>query len=505
MIEIIGPLAHDAVTPAGKPLPLQKQLIGRLQQAILAGRLPAGALLPSSRLLAAELGVSRNTVVIAYDHLVAEGYVLADRKGTRVSPLSSPASRADARPDPATGEVAYAARLEPFAALHPHAGRPYSGGMAVLMPGTPALDRFPLGAWRRSLERAMERALPHLLGYGEPAGEPALRDAIAAHLRVARGVRCDGSQVVITEGAQEALNLCVSLLTNPGDIAWVEDPGYRGAKAAFNLGDLKTVPIRVDHEGMAVPPDAWRASPPKLIYTSPAHQYPTGAVLSVARRLELIAQARRAGAWLVEDDYDGEFRHTGEPIASMQGLVPDAPVLYIGSFSKTMFPALRIGFVVLPRSMVAHTHTPLQEMLRGGHRLEQWALANFIESGEFGRHLGRMRRLYRERQLALREALAAHFEPAQILGGNCGMHLTLRLPPHISDRAVVDLAQQQRISASALSGFTLRPQDEDNGLVIGYGNTPAEQIGTAVGSLAQYAREVAGTARPRRRVAGAKA
>ena len=505
MIEIIGPLAHDAVTPAGKPLPLQKQLIGRLQQAILAGRLPAGALLPSSRLLAAELGVSRNTVVIAYDHLVAEGYVLADRKGTRVSPLSSPASRADARPDPATGEVAYAARLEPFAALHPHAGRPYSGGMAVLMPGTPALDRFPLGAWRRSLERAMERALPHLLGYGEPAGEPALRDAIAAHLRVARGVRCDGSQVVITEGAQEALNLCVSLLTNPGDIAWVEDPGYRGAKAAFNLGDLKTVPIRVDHEGMAVPPDAWRASPPKLIYTSPAHQYPTGAVLSVARRLELIAQARRAGAWLVEDDYDGEFRHTGEPIASMQGLVPDAPVLYIGSFSKTMFPALRIGFVVLPRSMVAHTHTPLQEMLRGGHRLEQWALANFIESGEFGRHLGRMRRLYRERQQALREALAAHFEPAQILGGNCGMHLTLRLPPHISDRAVVDLAQQQRISARALSGFTLRPHDEDNGLVIGYGNTPAEQIGTAVGSLAQYAREVAGTARPRRRVAGAKA
>jgi GntR family transcriptional regulator/MocR family aminotransferase len=310
--------------------------------------------------------------------------------------------------------------------------------------------------------------------------------------------------VVITEGAQEALNLCVRLLTNPGDIAWVEDPGYRGAKAAFNLGDLKTVPIRVDQEGMDVPADAWRVSPPKLIYTSPAHQYPTGAVLSVARRLELIAQARRAGAWLIEDDYDGEFRHTGEPIASMQGLVPDAPVLYVGSFSKTMFPALRIGFVVLPRSMVAQTRTPLQEMLRGGHRLEQWALANFIESGEFGRHLGRMRRLYRERQQALREALAAHFEPAQVLGGNCGMHLTLRLPPHISDRAVVDLAQQQQISARALSGFTLQPQDEDNGLVIGYGNTSAEQIETAVRSLARCASEVAGTVRPRRRVAGAR-
>jgi GntR family transcriptional regulator / MocR family aminotransferase len=297
--------------------------------------------------------------------------------------------------------------------------------------------------------------------------------------------------VVITEGAQEALNLCVSLLTNPGDVAWVEDPGYRGAKAAFNLGDLKTVPMRVDQEGMAVLPEAWRDNPPKLIYTSPAHQYPTGAVLSVARRLELIAQARRVGAWLIEDDYDGEFRHTGEPIASMQGLVPDAPVLYVGSFSKTMFPALRIGFVVLPRSMVAQTRIALQELLRGGHRLEQVALANFIEAGEFGRHLGRMRRLYRERQQALRDALAAHFEQAQILGGNCGMHLTLRLPAGISDRAVVDLAQQKRINARALSGFALLPCDEDNGLVIGYGNTPAEQIAAAVGSLARCVSEVA--------------
>jgi GntR family transcriptional regulator/MocR family aminotransferase len=500
MIEIIGPLAHGALTPAGKPVPLQKQLIERLQQAILAGRLPAGALLPSSRLLAAELGVSRNTVVIAYDHLVAEGYVLADRRGTRVSPLSNTASHADTQRDSAAAEIAYAARLKQFAAT-----RTQSDMTPVMAPGSPALDRFPLGAWRRSVERAMERGVPQLLGYGVPAGEPALRDAIAAHLRMARGVRCDGSQVVITEGAQEALNLCVSLLTDPGDTAWVEDPGYRGAKAAFNLGDLKTVPMRVDHEGMAVPPHAWRVSPPKLIYTSPAHQYPTGAVLSVARRLDLIAQARRTGAWLIEDDYDGEFRHTGEPIASMQGLVPDAPVLYVGSFSKTMFPALRIGFVVLPRSMVAHTDTALQEMLRGGHRLEQLALANFIEAGEFGRHLGRMRRLYRERQQALREALAGSFEAAQILGGNCGMHLTLRLPPRISDRAVVDLAQQQCLNPRALSGFALRPCDEDNGLVIGYGNTPAEQIAVAVDALAQCVSEVAGAARSRPRGAGVRA
>lgn len=491
MIEIIGPLAGPHASAIGggsaKPEPLQKQLIERLQQAILAGRLPAGSLLPSSRLLAAEMGVSRNTVVIAYEHLAAVGYVVADKKGTRVSSLSSPSACGEPRARPAAPEVAYAARVGQFTAtLTP------SDGTLPLTPGTPALDRFPVTAWRRALERSMERALPLALGYGTPAGEPALRDAIAAHLRMARGVRCDGSQVVMTEGAQEALNLCVRLFTNPGDVAWIEDPGYRGAKAAFHQGDLTTVPMPVDAEGMAVPPDAWRTQPPKLIYTSPAHQYPTGSVLSVARRLDLIAQARQSGAWLIEDDYDGEFRHTGEPIASMQGLVEDAPVLYVGSFSKTMFPALRIGFVVLPRPIAAHTAVALQEMLRGGHRLEQLALAHFIEGGEFGRHLGRMRRLYRERQQALRDALAEHFAPSQILGGDCGMHLTLRLPPRIDDRVLTERAFAKGLNPRALSGFVLQPRADANGLVIGYGNTPAEQLAPAIRVLAGLAAELDG-------------
>ncbi|OAJ54031.1 DNA-binding protein [Paraburkholderia ginsengiterrae] len=491
MIEIIGPLDNPLTATAqggaDKPAPLQKQLIERLQQAILTGRLPAGSLLPSSRLLAAEMGVSRNTVVIAYEHLAAVGYVVADKQGTRVSPLSSPSARGEPRVQPAAPQAAYAARVGQFAATRTHADN-----TLPLTPGTPALDRFPVTAWRRALERAMEHGLPEALGYGTPAGEPALRDAIAAHLRMARGVRCDGSQVVITEGAQEALNLCVRLFTNPGDVAWVEDPGYRGAKAAFNLGDLTTLPMPVDPEGMAVPPDAWHTHPPKLIYTSPAHQYPTGAVLSVARRLELIARARRVGAWLIEDDYDGEFRHTGEPIASMQGLVEDAPVLYVGSFSKTMFPALRIGFVVLPRAIAAHTAVAVQEMLRGGHRLEQLALAHFIGSGEFGRHLGRMRRLYRDRQQALREALNAHFAPSQILGGNCGMHLTLRLPASIVDSNLTARALAQGFNPRALSGFALQPRAETNGLVIGYGNTPAERLAPAIRVLAGLAGEMEG-------------
>ncbi|MEC5404099.1 PLP-dependent aminotransferase family protein [Paraburkholderia sp. MPAMCS5] len=495
MIEIIGPLAqtaaHCRADGALKPAPLQKQLIERLQQAILGGRLPAGSLLPSSRLLAAEMGVSRNTVVIAYEHLAAVGYVVADKKGTRVSPLSSRAARGEPPVQAAAPEVAYATRVGQFTATRTHVD-----ATLPLTPGTPALDRFPLAAWRRALERSMERALPLALGYGTPAGEPALRDAIAAHLRMARGVRCEGAQVVITEGAQEALNLCVRLFTNPGDVAWIEDPGYRGAKAAFNQGDLKTVPMPVDAEGICVPPGAWAAHPPKLIYTSPAHQYPTGAVLSVARRLELIAEARRRGAWLIEDDYDGEFRYAGEPIASMQGLVDDAPVLYVGSFSKTMFPALRIGFVVLPHAIAARAGVALAEMLRGGHRLEQLALAHFMESGEFGRHLGRMRRLYRERQQALREALTGHFASSVILGGDCGMHLTLRLPPGIDDRTLTERAFAAGLSPRALSSFAMEPHAGTNGLVIGYGNTAAEALPPAVRVLAELA---AGMEKPRRR------
>ncbi|WYX49493.1 PLP-dependent aminotransferase family protein [Achromobacter xylosoxidans] len=484
-------------------LPRQRQLIQRLKQAILAGQLPAGGKLPASRVLADELRISRNTVLIAYEQLTAEGYVIADRQGTRVAPLSAAAASA----------AKQATRRAAEQAARPAPGRPRDR-----RPGPRRPSFAPPPACRASSRRAPQRWLaaaharhpradpvshqrvapgpgPALqaapaatLGYGPPVGEPALREAIAQYLRVSRGVNCDASRIVITEGAQGALALCVQLLTNPGDTAWLEEPGYRGAKSAFHAGDLNVVAMRVDADGLAINEDDWLTRPPRLIQATPTHQYPTGAVLSLARRLDLLERARRAGAWIIEDDYDSEFRHQGEPIAAMQGLLPDAPVLYVGTFSKTMFPALRLGFLVLPQAIAGPAMPSIVEMLRGGHRLEQLTMAAFIENGQFSRHLGRMRRLYRERQAALREALAQHLGiDHEVLGGHSGLHLTVRLPPDVPDRAVVEQARRLGMNPNALSTFAITPQPQDNGLVIGYGNTSADRYPALVRQLGKLA------------------
>ncbi|WP_234642205.1 PLP-dependent aminotransferase family protein [Delftia tsuruhatensis] len=469
----------------------QQQLIQRLKQAILTGRLPAGDRLPSSRSLAQELEVSRNTVLIAYEQLAAEGYVSADRQGTRVAPVSA-LSRSAARAVTDTVAAAQApATARRLVRIVPT--RHAMDRSLPLTPGTPALDRFPIQAWRRAQDRALRAAPVHALDYGDPAGEPALREAIAQYLRISRGVRCDASRVVITEGAQGALALCVQLLTNPGDHAWLEEPGYRGAKSAFAGGDLHVSALRVDADGALIPPALWDTHPPRLIQVTPSHQYPTGAVLSVARRLDLLERARRAGAWIIEDDYDSEFRHQGTPIAAMQGQVPDAPVLYVGTFSKTMFPALRLGFLVLPQALGASACRAVPEMLRGGHRLEQLAMADFMESGQFSRHLGRMRRLYRERQAALREALATQLGMEhEVLGGQGGLHLTVRLPPGLADKAIAEQARRAGMNPAALSSFAMAPLPQDNGLVIGYGNTDATRFAALVRRLGRLASPLPG-------------
>ena len=475
-------LLEEPLDRARVAAPLQRQLHQRLKDAILRGRLAAGSRLPGSRALAEALSVSRNTVSAVYELLAVEGYLLPGRQGTRVAALA-PAPRPPAtRGVPPVAEIA-----RRLARIH---GSAKADSGVALRPGVPALAHFPLADWRRALDRAVAVAGPAGLGSGDPCGEPVLRAAIARHLSVARGVRCDPAHIVVTEGAQEALSLCARLLADPGDTAWIEEPGYRGARAAMHAADLDVRPVRVDADGIA-PSDAdWAAHPPRLVCTTPSHQYPTGAVLSVARRLALIANARRHGAWIIEDDYDSEFRHAGESIGAMQGLVPHAPVLYVGTFSKTLFPSLRIGFLVLPEALAARVAAPLGELLRSGHRHEQLALAGFVESGAYSRHLGRMGRLYRERQRALREALSRHLRvPHRIEGGRGGMHLTVRLPSTFPDRAIAQAALAHGMAPQALSTFATRPLSADNGLVLGYGNTSADLFEPLVRRLSRLARE----------------
>ncbi|RDU97530.1 PLP-dependent aminotransferase family protein [Trinickia dinghuensis] len=444
---------------------LQRQLHQRIRGAILDGRFPSGCRLPGSRALAAALGISRNSVTTVYELLGTEGYIALSRQGTRVSTLERPAGRPRAARQTAAPAIAQRAARVSDSTLN-------AGDNLALRPGVPALARFPLGAWKNCLDRAVRGAGTSGLWYGNPQGEPALRTAIMRHLAVARGVRCEPEQIVITEGAQEALTLCVRLVTNPGDTAWVEDPGYRGAKTAMLCGDLDVIPMRVDENGLAIPESAWTTQTPRLVYTSPSHQYPTGAVLTAARRLDLIGKAQQHGAWIIEDDYDSEYRHSGELVGAMQGLLPHAPVFYVGTFSKTLFPSLRLGFLVLPEALAAKAAPLLKETLRGGHRYEQLALAEFIESGQFTRHLGRMRRLYKRRQDALRAALKQYLDvPHTVDGGDSGMHLTIRLPGDCSDVRIAEAARAFEMAPMPLSRFAMHPLPEDNGLVLGYGNT----------------------------------
>ncbi|MDR9847350.1 MocR-like pyridoxine biosynthesis transcription factor PdxR [Herbaspirillum huttiense] len=464
----------------------QQQLLARFKRAILGGQLPPGSRLPSTRSLCEQLQVARNTVLAVYEQLVAEGYAVADRQGTRVATLlAAPARLHAVSPASRTGHARPSRRVSTMQPTRDAGDR----GLA-LTPGMPALNRFPLNAWLRAQERALKRAGPMALAYGDPLGEPVLREAIAQYLRVARGVRCEAGQVVVTEGSQGALSLCVRLFANPGERAWLEDPGYGGVRAAFHAGDMKIRSMPVDEEGILIAERAWR-SPPRLIHVTPSHQYPTGAVLSLARRLALIARAREHGCWIIEDDYDSDFRHHGHPIPAMQGLVPDAPVLYVGTFSKTLFPGLRIGFLVLPSSVGEGAGRALSELLRGGHRLEQLALAEFMAGGQFARHLGRMKRLYRERQQALRAALQAQLPEFGISGGDSGLHLTLRLPPDCPDTAVSTAARAAGMNVGALSSFSAGPaQAGNNGLVIGYGNTSQEQYAALIRRLAGIVRRV---------------
>lgn len=464
-------------------MPRQRRLYELLRQAILEGRLLAGSALPASRVLAQDLGLARNSVIHAYEQLAAEGYVQTSRQGTIVAALPS-------RPMPPKVEARHgaaasvsipatlSARVQSF-----NRRRTAEQDLMPFMPGIPALDAFPVRTWRRLLQGVWSDPDPVLLSYRPALGEPELRQAIATYVRAARGVVCDVDQVIVTNGTQDSLDLCANTLADPGQRVWIEHPGYGGARVAMQAAGLRVVPVPVDEQGLAPAKALWRRQPPRLIYTTPSHQYPLGSVLPLARRLSLIEQAQAAGAWILEDDYDSEFRHDGPPLAAMQGLVPQAPVIYLGTFSKSMFPALRLGFMVVPAALVDRLQGVLGDLVRRGQPIEQIALAAFINEGHFTQHLRKMRPLYAQRQAALREALARHWPwPGEVLGGACGLHLALTLPADVPDVQAAEAALKKGLSPRPLSVYGMGGAPR-NGLVIGYANLPAEQVDTRVRQL----------------------
>ena len=457
--------------PLGPHESRQARLYRLLKDAILAGRLAPGTRLPGTRQLAADYRMARNCVLFAYQQLLAEGFLRAGRGGTRVGDLPL-AVRA--------GSSLAKVQGEPFLSLRARQLPPSTSGENYLpfAPGVPDLNAFPWRAWSRALQRAWNEVSARQVAYAEPGGEPDLRRAVAAFLSARRGVVCTPEQVFIFPGGQAALDACARLLADSGDTVWLEEPCYTAARNAMLAAGLKTVAVPVDRDGMAPNGALWSVSPPRLIYVTPSHQYPLGSVLSLERRLDLLNRIGTGKTWLIEDDYDSDFNHArpGSPLPAIQGLRPDAPVIYVGTFSKLLYPGLRIAYMVVPRWAVKDIGEAIRNLYRGGQAVEQRALASFLDGGQLTRHIRRMSPIYRERQGVLRAALHARFgDGCEILGGQAGLHLVLRLPGSLPDTVFAETALRRGVVARALSSYYSDP-GSGNGLVLGYGMAEAKQI-----------------------------
>jgi GntR family transcriptional regulator/MocR family aminotransferase len=426
-------------------LPLHRQVYEVLRHGIVSGRLVRGARLPSTRALAETLGVSRTTLTSTFAQLISEGYLFAAvGSGTFVSTdLPDDAAARDEATPPRSGPgavrlSAYGASVASAEPLEP----PRLAGTIDFRDGRPAFDSFPYDIWRRCVTRHV-RAGANTFDYSpDPAGVRVLREAIAAYLGRARAVHCDPDDVVIVTGSQQAIDLIARILIEPGDVVVLEDPGYPGAQRTFAAhgADVRGVPV--DAEGLRVDLVRRLAGPVRLVYVTPSHQFPLGAVLSFPRRLELLRWAQRTETIVVEDDYDSAYRYEGRPIPALQGLDASGRTVYVGTFSKTMFPALRLGYLVVPRSLRAVVIAAKAFCDRQSPALEQRALADFIAEGNFERHIRRMRVAYRERRAALLDALQRHIGVrAQVVGDSAGMHLVVRLDG-VDDATLVPRARR---------------------------------------------------------------
>jgi len=479
---------------ASSQVSLFQQLYDQIRDDILRGRLRPGARLPSSRTLAADLAVSRTTILSAFDQLVAEGY-LEGRVGSGMRVVST-------LPD--TTMIAMPRTLSPkhfprddkrlslranqrWPATLPHEtvrARP-------LWPGNPDLTAFPREIWSRLIAKHW-RNVPHsLLGYGDPMGYQPLRSAIADYVTRTRGVRCDASHVLVVKGSQQALHLCSQTLLDVGDVAAIEDPGYLGARAAFLSVGARVAPVAVDQEGLVVSALAKRRLRPRLVYVTPSHQCPLGMPMSLARRLQLIDFAHRMKAWILEDDYLSEYRYFSRPLPALQSHDANGRVIYVGTVSKTLIPALRIGYVVLPDPLLDVFVRARVAMDRQPSPVDQAALAEFVSEGLLERHIRQTRVRYMERQQCLIDAIREEMPDfLNVSPAGAGMYLVGYLKNGIASSAAAHAAETHGVGVVPLSLFSLKPFKPD-GLILGYGAYTVGQIRMAVKQLSSALREVA--------------
>ena len=488
--------APPAIVPVvavdrASPTPLYRQLYDGFREAILAGHLREGQRVPSTRALAAELGISRLPVLGAFEQLAAEGYFESGVGAGTFVATRVPRGPRQAEHGGDGGAPSRRGRRPVCRDTDFLLGRevdPWLRGPGAFRVSQPAVDRFPFETWRRLAARharGAERggAGGARLGYGDPMGHRPLREAVAGYLRTARAVRCEADQVMVVSGSQQALSLTARVLLDAGSPVWVEEPGYGGARDVLRLRGARLVPVPVDEEGLDVAAGERRCRRARAAYVTPSHQYPLGVTMSASRRLQLLDWARRSGSWILEDDYDSEYRYEGPPIASLQGLDRDARVVYVGSFSKVLFPDLRIGYAVIPADLVARFAAVREATDLFPPTLTQAVLADFLGEGHFARHLRRMRALYRDRRAALVSALEEELgDRLEVLGGEAGMHLVAALREGRRDRDAAARAAEQGVWAMPLSSCYLGRASRQ-GLVLGFAGAEVPEIREGVRRL----------------------
>jgi len=457
---------------------LQEQLYAGIRRAIVAGVVRPGTRVPSSRALADELGVSRTTTQLALDQLRAEGYLVMRRgSGTFVGadlPDDAPPRGAEARP-PVRERPPLSTRGTALAQMIPGARRIVGPARAFRI-GAPALEHFPVRLWSQLASRAALSVRATQLDYGGSGGLRALREAIAEHARTSRGARCDARQVIVVGGAQRGLDFLCRMLLDPGDRALVEEPGYPGAWSALVGAGATIVPAAVDQEGLSIAA-CYGQEGARLAYVTPSHQFPLGVPMTLSRRMALLNWASAAGAWVVEDDYDSEFRHGARPVPCLQGLDGDGRVIYVGSFSKSLCPAVRLGFLIVPPGLQDRL---LAARVAGADSqppfLEQAVLADFMAGGHFARHLRRMRAIYRERLEALADAIrreaagALRLRPVQT-----GLHAIADLES-ASAWQVFDEAMARGVEVMPLAAYARGQTAMPEALVLGFGAVGPERL-----------------------------